>query len=490
MARVEIGHALPFVMDGQTIWRKQAITFACAGVLVSLLFGISCPAAQDKAKPVISFHPLETYLAEFKNNAPEDRAWELLRALAASGRHGPEAGTPLDSLSWPPGRNDAMYSAGVAFALDRKPELAVIREACARKVFGYDHEGVAPETTDLEIPQFHVGVCRGITRLLVMDVRAAVDEKNFDRACEDLRTLFRFSELLWKGPSVSAKLVSSAIIGMACAELSSMSAQGYLKEMSDSQLRLLLEDLSTLKVDSFRLDAEPVRRFLRDHLQRVFTDTGDGNGFTCKEGAEYLADLCRMDEAARSAVVRGAVVASGINPTRKDAAKAGESLIDVIGGWHACPTWQRPLMDVDEELKRAGATDGFLKACMLPITSEFECLPQRSTATSRAEMLRHAARIALAAELHRRKTGALPESLEQLHEALGGSLPIDAFTGEPLKYSVRDSRVLVYSVGNDRDDDGGRGLSGTDAYKAAKWCPAGDEEVVVDADYVLFPQVD
>jgi hypothetical protein len=36
--------------------------------------------------------------------------------------------------------------------------------------------------------------------------------------------------------------------------------------------------------------------------------------------------------------------------------------------------------------------------------------------------------------------------------------PIDQLTGEPMRFKIVDDRPLIYSVGNDRDDDGGKDL--------------------------------
>lgn len=68
---------------------------------------------------------------------------------------------------------------------------------------------------------------------------------------------------------------------------------------------------------------------------------------------------------------------------------------------------------------------------------------------------RGAARIALALEIHRAETGAYPESLEEL-EALD-ELPPDPWSDQPLRYVRQpDGGVIVYTVGQDLVDNGGR----------------------------------
>ena len=69
---------------------------------------------------------------------------------------------------------------------------------------------------------------------------------------------------------------------------------------------------------------------------------------------------------------------------------------------------------------------------------------------------RDALLVAIALELYRRRTGSWPVDLEALVPDLMPAVPVDRFDGRPLRYRVIDGRPLVYSVGADRDDDGGR----------------------------------
>jgi hypothetical protein len=71
------------------------------------------------------------------------------------------------------------------------------------------------------------------------------------------------------------------------------------------------------------------------------------------------------------------------------------------------------------------------------------------------------------------------------------SVPADRITGDPVRYALVDGKPVVYSVGADRVDDGGRpakpshGRSSTDPSAAAVWdvppakAPRGD--------WVLYP---
>ena len=63
---------------------------------------------------------------------------------------------------------------------------------------------------------------------------------------------------------------------------------------------------------------------------------------------------------------------------------------------------------------------------------------------------------ALAVERYRLARGSLPESLGQLVPGYLAVVPVDPFDGLPLRFKRTDRGFAVYSVGEDRKDDGGK----------------------------------
>lgn len=62
---------------------------------------------------------------------------------------------------------------------------------------------------------------------------------------------------------------------------------------------------------------------------------------------------------------------------------------------------------------------------------------------------------ALAVEQYRLAEGRPPASLQELVPAYLDAVPRDPFIDAPLRYNIREDAAVVYSVGYDRDDDGG-----------------------------------
>ncbi|MBN1361197.1 MAG: hypothetical protein JW993_11415 [Sedimentisphaerales bacterium] len=65
-------------------------------------------------------------------------------------------------------------------------------------------------------------------------------------------------------------------------------------------------------------------------------------------------------------------------------------------------------------------------------------------------------RTAVAVERCRLATGHLPETLDDLTPAFLDAVPTDPFDGQPLRFQKLAPGFVVYSVGPDRTDDGGR----------------------------------
>jgi len=67
-----------------------------------------------------------------------------------------------------------------------------------------------------------------------------------------------------------------------------------------------------------------------------------------------------------------------------------------------------------------------------------------------------AARTGLACKLFKNRTGAYPEALDALVPGILNEVPIDPFTGKPFVYRREGEGFIVYSLGSNEKDDGGR----------------------------------
>ena len=69
----------------------------------------------------------------------------------------------------------------------------------------------------------------------------------------------------------------------------------------------------------------------------------------------------------------------------------------------------------------------------------------------------HELRVVLALKAYKRQHGAYASSLTDLQGTLSWKLPQDVFSGKPFHYQPRGDGFVLYSLGQDLDDDGGLG---------------------------------
>lgn len=84
-----------------------------------------------------------------------------------------------------------------------------------------------------------------------------------------------------------------------------------------------------------------------------------------------------------------------------------------------------------------------------------------------ALMRRQLEHLAFALAIWHADKGHYPETLLPLVPEYIAEVPLDYFTGQPLHYAVADHGYLLYSVGSNRQDDGGHGSSEENAPESA-----------------------
>ena len=79
------------------------------------------------------------------------------------------------------------------------------------------------------------------------------------------------------------------------------------------------------------------------------------------------------------------------------------------------------------------------------------------------------AQAAIAVERHRLKNNKLPNSLDNLVPDYFESIPLDPFDGQHIRYKKLDSGYLIYSIGDDKIDDGGKERSQESKKSGSTW---------------------
>jgi hypothetical protein len=200
------------------------------------------------------------------------------------------------------------------------------------------------------------------------------------------------------------------------------------------------------------------RADFHDFVQRIYSDDGRGGGSLTYQGLKLLEHFWRTEgQPTREQILvtsLWAPVAGGILP-RREMLERGDAIYDRAEAEFQRPLWQWDSDDYEQQLRLLflNPIDRIRYAPLLILMHPIK------SCYARAQLLmleRDATLVALALTLFHRRHGTWPERLDELVPDLLPIIPADRFTGEPIRYRVVGERPVVYSVGPDKEDNGGQ----------------------------------
>lgn len=131
--------------------------------------------------------------------------------------------------------------------------------------------------------------------------------------------------------------------------------------------------------------------------------------------------------------------------------------------------WRAPFQAWDAEMERVRRSRFGLFTAVIPLIL-MPAVRASSLSHSRCQAELGAAAILLAAERHRRRTGAWPASIAAIDRDLLPSPPLDPFTGQSFLMERRNGQLLVHSIGPNGKDEHG-------AFNPRRWMGGGPDDI-------------
>ena len=467
------------------------------------------------------------YLKEINKIAaavPEnDRAWPLYReAFLEMKKDYKSLGAPITFLhEVKPG--DAKWQDNEKFLTDHADSIDELRQAASRPHLGFVSSTLRSDFTDKDRELFDMHLTpedikaeknrtledrwlistllpdlqflRDAARLLAGDARRAARANDGDTAYADITAIFGVSRHAQDTPILIGMAVADAVQGVARATIRDIMGEKP-NLWTDAQLRDLAHELVALRVDWTRgFDSE--RKLFYDSMQRIYTDDGSGDGRLALNVApdknlfQLLESINQGTGAPGDSLLANSGLAMLTLPaanmvvaSRKDMIETFDNITNHALSRLAEPYWmQRNKPSLSEfQPKENGPIGRFKYLFVRMLTPAYEKILVRTTG-SNSEL--NGVFIGLALEAYHRKHSKWPNSLDELAPQYLPQVPIDLITGEPLHYKIVDKQPIVYSVGLDGDDDGGRAVPENSAGFTVPWDKSPDAPPQ-DGDWVIW----
>jgi hypothetical protein len=299
---------------------------------------------------------------------------------------------------------------------------------------------------------------RAVGKAIYLRSMLRIADGDLDGAWQDSLLAYRLGQLHAQQPTLIENLVGLAVSSMADDIGCRIAADPYL---SEGQARTMLAELRQLPEPPSAVTAiDGAERYTAldaiMYLQRAgLLPVGIGStgprvpGFLVNVNVmlgEINAAYDRLVAAFRvnDPLQRRAAIKAAEDANRRAIQSRTESLKSVRG-W--CSLLVLPPRPRSDEFSRCFG--GFLLSILTPSIGKVDEL------RTHALMQRRLAELAFGLALWRAEKGGYPETLSPLSPGYVPEVPIDYFTGQPLRYLPGQAGYVLYSVGPNGEDDGG-----------------------------------
>lgn len=279
---------------------------------------------------------------------------------------------------------------------------------------------------------------RSAQRTLRLQVQQQLREKNQAAVMETLETECALAGIKERDVTVINLLVRIAMSGVALADIN-LAAETL--PLTDEQLARLQELVRGMEIQQAMVDAMIGERATVYHAFHLGLGAWDGSmGSSGNLVFETTEDVSRISRP-------------------EDCATALKLLADVIAAMKEGPTAALVAGDDMEQELRALSGNGQSQINRWRYAQTFLLIPEVEAVGNTCA--RHVAQrdmtdCLLALRRYELKQGKLPDTLAELVPDYLPAVPNDAYDGQPLRYLITPESTCVYSIGEDRVDNGGQ----------------------------------
>ncbi|MCA9278360.1 MAG: hypothetical protein H6815_06850 [Phycisphaeraceae bacterium] len=312
------------------------------------------------------------------------------------------------------------------------------------------HPNENPSLINILLP--HLGTARNLSKMLAFDARAALETHDPDRFVQRMDDLCSIASMVSEDGTLISQLVGYAICGLMYSEIG-LALQDYSAELAESHLDKLdsvLDRIEQNQVLSCNMSVE--RMFFDDMLQRTYSDDGNGNGRMTRQGVKELDELMGGFAFAADANALTALNMFGL-ASRKELDAFADEFYATAQTYADTPLYSNAATP-EEVIEKYMPSEYEQRRYMIA----HQLVPALGqAAVTRWQILTHhgAMRARVATERYLKDNGTMPQSLDVLLPDYLAELPKDLLVDAPLQWRETEYGWTLYSVGYDKNDDGG-----------------------------------
>lgn len=314
----------------------------------------------------------------------------------------------------------------VQYIADNQQTLELLHETAAIEHGRYPVDF----NVDFGYQMYHLAVLKHVIRLLNLDMVLHAENSNTQLAARSVTSAFGIIRSLAKEPTAASQFVR-----IACHTLTVSSLERVINriEFADEQLVELGQAVA---------NAEDIAA-----MSRVFIGERCREINVFKDPASLNPDLIGRKTLLPAPILE---LYKALGLADRDAIIYLDLMNDYMDTTGLALHQRQEAADVIQtKLNRTSKTH-ILLHMLRPTHPRFTTLYLVNIAHLRT------ARVALAIQRYRLATGSLPDTLADLVPTYLDAVPEDPFDGRTLRYEKLETGFVVYSVGEDRSDDGGK----------------------------------
>lgn len=441
------------------------------------------------------------YVAKMNETAAaiskSERAWPLYRAAGIALHNNSEPTPKVDGLFVnPTWAGDTGWDAYAVWLSTHMETVNLIHQGTAKEGMGFIvNSRVAEEDKELWPEQYEklkeqkssfmlaahypqLRELRRMARLLRFDAIAAAASGDGDRSLKDIESLIRLGTHCREHATLINDLVSMSIYNLAFDTLGRIleRAPHTLTNTQFNQIQTVIASLD----EEFGIRFEGERMFFLDVLQRMYTDDGNGDGVIVPRKmleafhAFDVESVNGLESSSSATSILLAPIADVFGASRKEVLERYDEYTAMYKEYQGVPlyAWGEKVAQHDHFESKKGNPfslfNPYLLTALLTPVFDRAILNGLYTAARRDGMVA----VMYAIERHR-ATGQWPLDLAPCGV-------VDPWNEQPWRITLIDNQPVIYSVGNDGDDDGGRHHD-----EAREW--HANPDITPDGDWVLWP---